>query len=202
MIRSSTPSKRGQRMTSPGPAAHSRAFAWPKGLPRGTHDEARSRIVRSERRVEARGDDVGPHHHAGPPAGRRVVDCSMPPEPVLADVARLERPQAPRARFARQRMAERPGEHGGKESQDGGAKHSSERIARRGLYCHWLGQGAARLRRSPRWNRGAEASSPSNCGKFSFFAVLRRMNPLCAPCRRVSLVEEGSTRISVDGSGS
>src|SRR5580698_453936 len=35
MTRSSTPSKRGQRITRPGPAAHSRARAWRKGSPRG-----------------------------------------------------------------------------------------------------------------------------------------------------------------------
>ena len=35
MIRSSTPSKRGQTITRPGPAAHWRAFACVKGAPRG-----------------------------------------------------------------------------------------------------------------------------------------------------------------------
>jgi hypothetical protein len=33
-------------------------------------------------------------------------------------------------------------------------------------------------------------------------SLFREKKSLCAPCRRVSLVEEGSTRISVDGSGS
>ena len=123
MTRSSIPSKRGQRMTSPGPAAHSRACAWRKGSPARAHHETRARIVGRGRGVEARCDDVGAHHHARAPACRRVVDGAMAAEPMLADVARLERPQGPRERLARQRLAERPGEHAGKEREDGRGKH-------------------------------------------------------------------------------
>ena len=92
MIRSSIPSKRGQRMTSPGPAAHSRARVWRERPAARAHDEARARIVRPNRRVEVRGEHVGAHHHARPAAGGRVVDRAMAPEPMFANVVRLYGP--------------------------------------------------------------------------------------------------------------
>src|SRR5208283_5565323 len=53
-----------------------------------------------------------------------------------------------------------------------------------------------RLRRRP---RSHAQKLPCSRAKSSLFL---RKSSLCAPCRRVSLVEEDSTRISVDGSGS
>ncbi len=49
---------------------------------------------------------------------------------------------------------------------------------------------------------GAAGESPGMDRQLRTSTVKRRVHSLCAPCRRVSLVEEDSTRISVDGSGS
>jgi hypothetical protein len=87
----------------------------PERAPAWGHDQARPRIVRADRRIEARGENVGAHHHARAAAGWRVVDSAVAPKPVVANVARLKRPQAPRQRFASERLAKRAGEHGGKE---------------------------------------------------------------------------------------
>ena len=105
------------------PPPIARACACLNGLAARAHDQARPRIVRRDRRVEARGQHVGPHHHARAAARWRVVDRAMAAEPVLANVARLQRPQAPRQRFARQRLAERAREHGGKEGEDRAGEH-------------------------------------------------------------------------------
>ena len=72
-----------------------RPFAGPRlaeGLAARAHDQARPRVIRGKRCVEARGDDVRTHHHAGAAACGRIVDRPMATEAMLADVARLERP--------------------------------------------------------------------------------------------------------------
>ena len=84
--RSSTPSKRAQITTRPGPAAHSRAIFCVNGSPRGLIN-SRGRDVRRERGLEARRQHVRPHHHAGAAARRRIVDGTMAPKPMLANVA-------------------------------------------------------------------------------------------------------------------
>jgi hypothetical protein len=58
----------------------------------------------------------------GPPPAGVSSTCRVLLEPVLADVAHLERPQARRQRLAGQRMPERPGEHLGIEGEDGGGE--------------------------------------------------------------------------------
>ena len=82
------------------------------------HDQPRPLVVGLKRRVEARRQNVGAHHHARPAARRRVVDRAVAAEPVLADVARLERPKPARQRVAGEAEAERPGEHLGEQSED------------------------------------------------------------------------------------
>src|SRR5271168_4375127 len=87
------------------------------------HDQPRTRIVRRQRRVEAGGEHVGAHHHARPAAGRRVVDRAMAAEAMLANIPRLERPQPARQRVARERKAERAGEHLREQSQQRAGEH-------------------------------------------------------------------------------
>ena len=93
------------------------------GAPRGLMISRGRVIVGLERRVEARRQNVGAHHHARPAARRRVVDRAVAAEPVLADVARLERPKPARQRVAGEAEAERAGEHLGEQGEDGGGEH-------------------------------------------------------------------------------
>ena len=74
MTRSSTPSKRGQRMTSPGPAAQARLGLLQRHSSRA-HQQARAAVVGNG--VERGGEHVGAHHHAGAAAGGRVVNGAM-----------------------------------------------------------------------------------------------------------------------------
>ncbi len=79
-------------------------------------------VVRAAGRVDRGGQHIGAHHHAGAAAGGRVVDRAVRADPVLADVLRLERPDARGERLARQARAERAREHLGIESENGGAE--------------------------------------------------------------------------------
>src|SRR5450830_1644642 len=56
------------------------------------HQQARTLIVGDS--IERAGEHVRLHHHAGPTAGRRVVDGAMLVGGVRADVAGVERPEA------------------------------------------------------------------------------------------------------------
>src|SRR5580698_362565 len=66
--------------------------------PARAHDQAGARIVRADRRIEARAQNISPHHHAGAAARRGIVDRPMAAKPMFAYVARVERPQASRQR--------------------------------------------------------------------------------------------------------
>ena len=66
-------------------------------------------------------DHVGAHHHAGAAAERGVVHCPVPVGGEVADVDRIERPDAARQRPAGERAGERPREHLGEQGQHGGA---------------------------------------------------------------------------------
>ena len=67
-------------------AASSRTRACVSGLPRGLMSKRGRAIVRRERGIEARGEHIGAHHHAGAAAGGRVVHAAMPAEAVGADI--------------------------------------------------------------------------------------------------------------------
>ena len=122
MTRWSTPSKRPQTMTAPGPAASSRTRACVSGLPRGLISR-RGRGSPSRRgAVDRLGQHIGAHHHARAAAGRRVVDRAVPVGREVADLHRLERPRARLQRPAGERQAERARKHFGIEREHGGAK--------------------------------------------------------------------------------
>ena len=93
MTRSSIPSKRpqtsraGPRRELPDPGLRQRR-------PARAHQQPRTGVVRRDRGVEGGGEHVATQHHAGPAAGRRIVDCAVAADAVLADVPRLERPDA------------------------------------------------------------------------------------------------------------
>ena len=75
ITRWSRPSNRPQSRIAPGPAASARTRAWVSGAPaRREIDERAGRACRA-RRIDRRRRHIGPHHHAGPAAGRRVVDA-------------------------------------------------------------------------------------------------------------------------------
>jgi hypothetical protein len=88
---SSTPSKFGQEDDEAGSPRPFASAPLRKRLAAQTQD-ARARILPGGRRIEARWDDVGAHHHAGAATGRRVVDRAMAADPVLTDVARVQQP--------------------------------------------------------------------------------------------------------------
>ena len=62
-----------------------------------------------QRRIQARGEHVGAHHHARAAAGRRVVDRAMAPEAMLANIERLAGPQPARERVAGEAWPSGPG---------------------------------------------------------------------------------------------
>ena len=122
MTRSSTPSKRPQTMTRPGPAASSRTRAWSSGLPRGLISSRGRGSSGGRHGVDGRGQHVGAQHHAGAAARGRIVHRAVPAEAVLADVVRVERPVAALQRLAGQGKSERAGKHLGKQGEHGGGK--------------------------------------------------------------------------------
>ncbi len=122
MTRWSTPSKRPQRMTAPGPAASSRTRACVSGLPRGLIKQARARIAWRRGMVDRFGKHIGAHHHARPAAGRRVVDRAVPVGGEVTDLHGFERPGSGLQRAAGERQAERARKHLGVEGEHGGAE--------------------------------------------------------------------------------
>ncbi len=111
------PSNRPQRSRTPGPAAssaHPRLIE-PAAARRQAQINGPGPGVAGDRRI----DDVGPHHHAGPAAERRVVDGAVLIAREIADVHRLQPPEAFRQGLAGERMAERPREHLGEDRQHG-----------------------------------------------------------------------------------
>src|SRR5262245_7497841 len=67
--------------------------------------------------VERVRKDIGLHHHAGPAAGRSVVDGAMLVCRMRANVDRVERPDAGRQRLAGEALRQRSGEHLRKDGQ-------------------------------------------------------------------------------------
>ncbi len=58
------------------------------------HEQPWAVIIRRQRRIEACGEHIGAHHHAGATTGRRVIDIAMFAEPMRADVDRFKLPDA------------------------------------------------------------------------------------------------------------
>ncbi len=117
MTRWSTPSKRPQTITAPGPAASSRTRACVSGLPRGLISSRGRGSPVGRGVVDRLGQNIGAHHHAGAAAGRRVVDGAVPVGGEIADLHGLERPGSGLQRPAGQRQAERARKHFGIERQ-------------------------------------------------------------------------------------
>jgi hypothetical protein len=67
---------------------------------------------------------------------------------------------------------------------------------------HVLLAAIANVAKARGMTRVAEAAGLGRESVYKTVCALPPALSLCAPCRRVSLVEEGSTRTSVDGSGS
>ena len=94
-----------QRPRPGGEFHHPRLGQWPTAR---AHQQARP--VRGDiGGVDGVRQHVGAQHHAGPAAGRGVVDAAVPVGGGGPDVPRLQRPQPGRQRLAREADAERPG---------------------------------------------------------------------------------------------
>ena len=85
------------------------------------HQQPRAGVVRQ--RVEGARQHIGLHHHAGPAAGRRVVDGAVLVGGCVADVVRVERPEAGRERLAGEACRQRSGKHFRKNGQHARAPH-------------------------------------------------------------------------------
>ena len=99
---------------------------WVSGRPRGVRQMAASVGDRVQRGV----DHIGPHHHAGAAAEGRVVDGAVAIRRMGADVSVSSDQDARFPGAPGQRMAEKTGEHVGKQRQDGGAPDHRLRCAR------------------------------------------------------------------------
>ena len=117
------PSKRPHTMIAPSPSTSARTRAWVSGAPRGDISRRGALIAGRCVRVEAGGEYVGAHHHAGAAASGRVVDRAMAADAVRADVVRRQPPEVAREPFTGERKAERARKHRGKEREDIGAPH-------------------------------------------------------------------------------
>src|SRR5713226_4028484 len=87
------------------------------------HHQARARIARGGNSVDGAPEHVGAHDHAGPAAGRRIIDGAMLVGCVRADIDGIERPEPGRKRPARQARTERPRKHVREDGEDGRAPH-------------------------------------------------------------------------------
>src|SRR5690606_22811761 len=72
--------------------------------------------------VDGLGQHVAADHHAGAAARGRIVHGPVTAEAMVADVFRAQGPEAAREGVARQRKAERAGEHLRVEGDDGGGE--------------------------------------------------------------------------------
>ena len=126
-MRSSKPSKRPHRRIAPWPAARSRTRAWVSGVAARRHRQHRPAVGDA---VERRGEHVGPQHHPRPAAGRRVVDAAVLVGGEVADLARVEAPQALGQRPPGQADAQRPRKHLRVKRQDGGGERHGGGLVR------------------------------------------------------------------------
>ena len=132
MTRWSTPSKRPHKTTTPGPSAScSHAPPGSSGAPRALRYSTGRAGPGRGRGIERARHHVGPHDHAGAAAERQVVDAAVPVGRELAQVERLERPDALLQRAPGERMAERPGEHLREQGQHGRGPGRAHRAALR-----------------------------------------------------------------------
>src|SRR5262245_27047013 len=87
------------------------------------HQQARTPVVGRKCRVDRARNDVGLHHHAGAAAGRRIIDGAVAVARPVANVERIEPPDAGRERLAGEAQAERPWKHLREDGQDGCVPH-------------------------------------------------------------------------------
>ena len=72
-------------------------------------------------RIDCRGQDIRPQHHARAAARRRIIDAAMPVGRRIPDIARLQGPKPGRQCAAREADAERARKHVRKQRQHGRA---------------------------------------------------------------------------------
>ena len=136
ITRWSRPSNRPQSRIAPGPAARARTRAWVSGSAARRKIDQRPAVPRH--RIDRRRRHIGPHHHAGPAAGRacrprcdacpgRDRGCRAPPATRDFSASALPSSETPSG----------PGNISGKQREDGGGPATR----------HWVQ--CPRLRRLP-----------------------------------------------------